>query len=595
MAQIGNCKITKKIEEGGMAVVYQGIQESLGRPVAIKILKHQFIKEALVVDYFNRESLIIARLIHPNIIHVIDRGLTDNGMPYFVMDFIKGTDTARLIMKGGLKFNRKLDIVVQTCKALAYAHKNGVIHRDIKPANILIDTEGNAVVTDFGIAQFYQKKKTSQQNKKKELLGTPTYMSPEQKINSSEVTFASDIYSLGVVMFELFTEKRFPKKLQRPSEIAPDIPAPLERIILQCLSPDPERRPASVEAITSRLFDMFQGAHISTEQKTKALSGVPDMNDIFTILDIIKDSDTGSVYLLRHNQSGKLMVAKTFQTINSGIKTARVLLSLKHDNIVDIQGVSASDSGYIIVMEYLAGGNLADRMVLPHPWQESLHLILRVCKGLLFTHQNRMAHGNLRPSNILFTESEGVKLSDFGMGDSNKKGFQEQVQADILSTGAILYKMILGFGPELKGDSFVPHRQFKTLPDNVKRLIFRFLTQKNHLRFQSIKQAIDEIERINEQAYEVEATAVALDEDLSGSTQKSIEPEPESETGDKPATSKQKKQKMTFTLFFLLFIFAVVSAIALMREYAPNEFQTILNQILKKAEWLWQTYFSDLF
>ncbi len=158
MGQIGNYKITTKIEEGGMAVVYQGIQESLGRPVAIKVLKHQFMKEALVVDYFNRESLIIARLIHPNIIHVIDRGLTDNGMPYFVMDYIKGTDTARLIMKGGLKFNRKLDIVVQTCKALAYAHKNGVIHRDIKPANILIDTEGNAVVTDFGIAQFYQRK-----------------------------------------------------------------------------------------------------------------------------------------------------------------------------------------------------------------------------------------------------------------------------------------------------------------------------------------------------------------------------------------------------------------------------------------------------
>ena len=594
MAQIGNYKITKKIEEGGMAVVYQGIQESLGRPVAIKVLKHKFIKETLVVNYFNRESLIIARLIHPNIIHVIDRGLTDNGMPYFVMDFIKGTDTARLIMKGGLKFNRKLDIVVQTCKALAYAHKNGVIHRDIKPANILIDTEGNAVVTDFGIAQFYQRGKETQQNKKKELLGTPTYMSPEQKINSSEVTFASDIYSLGVVMFELFTEKRFPKKLQRPSEIAPDIPAPLERIILQCLSPDPERRPASVDAITSRLFDLFQGAHISSEQKTKALSGVPDMNDIFTILDIIKDSETGSVYLLRHNQSGNLMVAKTFKTMNSGIKTARVLLSLKHDNIVDIQGVSASDSGYIIVMEYLSGGNLADRMVMPHPWQESLYLILRVCKGLLFAHQNRMAHGNLRPSNILFTESEGVKLTDFGMG-ADSKGLQEQIQADILSTGAILYKMILGFGPVLKGDSFVPHKQFKTLPDNVKRLIFRFLTQKTNLRFQSMKQVIDEIERINEEVYEVEATAVALDEDLSESTQKTLDPAPETAPPKKAETAKHKRRKMPLTIRFMLFIFFVISAAALMHEYAPDEFRKILNVIIQKAEWLRQTYFSNLF
>jgi len=288
------------------------------------------------------------------------------------------------------------------------------------------------------------------------------------------------------------------------------------------------------------------------------------------------------------------MVAKTFKTMNSGIKTARVLLSLKHDNIVDIQGVSASDNGYIIVMEYLSGGSLADRMVMPHPWQDSLYLILRVCKGLLFAHQNRMAHGNLRPSNILFTESEGVKLTDFGMGTDNKS-LQEQIQADILSTGAILYKMILGFGPVLKGDSFVPHKQFKTLPDNVKRLIFRLLTQKINLRFQSMKQVLDEIDRINDEVYEVEATAVALDEDLSESTQKTIEPAPEAAPLKEAGTSEHKKRKMPLTVIFLLLIFFILSAAALLHEYAPDEFRKILNDIIKKAEWLRQTYFSNLF
>ncbi len=584
MQQIGNYKITKKIEEGGMAVVYQGIQESLNRTVAIKILKQKFIGESHVVDYFKRESLIIARLIHPNIIHVIDRGLTEKGMPYFVMNFIEGTDTARLIIKGGLKFNRKLDIVINTCKALAYAHKNGVIHRDIKPANILIDLEGNAVVTDFGIAQFYQsgdnlQKKDTEKNGKKELLGTPTYMSPEQKIDSSKVTFASDIYSLGVVMYEIFTGKRFSKKIERPSAVATDIPKALDVIILQCLSFDPEKRPASVEIIKNQLFVLFQGAHIGETQRKKALSGVPKMHDIFTILDVIREKETGSVYLLRHNNSEQLMVAKTFNAVNNGIKTARVLLSLKHDNIIDIQGVSASDNNYIVVMEYQAGGSLADRMVMPHTWHEAMRIIQGVCQGLSFAHYNRIIHGNLRPSNILFTDSGNVKISDFGFGAVNNqrmdKQKQELVQADIFAIGAIFYKMILGFGPVIKGDSFTPHKKFKMLPDDIKRLIYRFLTQKPEIRFQSMKQILDEITRISEHEFGLEETAITLDEDLSDSPQKILV--------SKNASKRlgNHEQRSPLLLIILIITLLLVSAGLFLNFFAPDKLQDFIRNIMK--------------
>ena len=554
MERIGSYRITRLIEEGGVAVVYQAIQESLDRPVAIKVLQQKFTEDSRMVDYFNRESLIIARLIHPNIIHVIDRGLTEDNMPYFVMDYIEGTNTARLIMEGKLTFTRKLDIVIQTCKALAYAHKNGIIHRDIKPANILVDTEGNALVADFGIAQFYESSTEAHPGGKAEVLGTPSYMSPEQKKNSRDASFASDIYSLGVVMAELFTGKRLPKGQPLPSPLAPDVPPNLEQLILQCLSPEPENRPSSVEVIKNQLFILSQGAHIDINRKNKAMGGVPAMNDIFAVLDIIRENDQGATYLLRHKQRGQLLVARTFKALNKGIKTARLLMSLKHDGIVAIQGVSGNTGNHLVVMEYLPGGSLADRMVMPQPWHEALRIIKAVCTALQFAHSNRITHGNLKPVNILFTQSDAVKLSDFRMADGDSEATQGQenlkdlIQADIFATGEIFYKMVMGFSPVLKGDSFAPHKQFKTLPSDIRLLISRFLSRKPDLCIQSMAEALSRISRIYGADNLSDKTVVSLDDALSESAALTRQIKAE----------KQKRRWLTAALVFILILVAVL-------------------------------------
>ena len=148
-------KLIKKIGEGGTAVVYKGVQASLNRPVAIKVLSKKIENHPFLLERFNHESLIIARLNHPHVIHVIDRGTTPNGLPYFIMEYVDGVDLQAAIRVGRLDFNRKLDLVIQVCKAPSYAHRNGVIHRDIKPSNVLIDGDGNARVADFGIAQLF--------------------------------------------------------------------------------------------------------------------------------------------------------------------------------------------------------------------------------------------------------------------------------------------------------------------------------------------------------------------------------------------------------------------------------------------------------
>ncbi|MCK5254637.1 MAG: serine/threonine protein kinase, partial [Deltaproteobacteria bacterium] len=193
--KIGEYRIVEETGRGAMAVVYKAIQPSLNRTVAIKVLSPELItKDKLFVDRFNRESTIIARFNHPNIVHVIDKG-SINGTVYFVMDYIEGKDFRVILSNGNTSFGKKMNIFVQVCKALNYAHKSGVIHRDIKPSNILVDSHGRAKIVDFGLASVVG---TDHLTKTGSTLGTIGYMSPEQ-VRGQEIDHRSDLFSLGVV------------------------------------------------------------------------------------------------------------------------------------------------------------------------------------------------------------------------------------------------------------------------------------------------------------------------------------------------------------------------------------------------------------
>src|SRR3990167_5156772 len=177
--QLDGYQVQERIGHGGMATVYKGVQQSLNRPVALKVLRKKLLDRSEVKARFEMESLIIARLKHPNIIDVIDRGITIKGQPYFVMQYVEGDDLKTLIKKDELSMVRRIHIAMQICKALAYAHDNEIIHRDIKPANVLIDRQFNAYVLDFGIAHFCEKtgeqNDTAQQTRVGTVMGTAAY------------------------------------------------------------------------------------------------------------------------------------------------------------------------------------------------------------------------------------------------------------------------------------------------------------------------------------------------------------------------------------------------------------------------------------
>lgn len=504
MDLIGDYRIGDKIAEGGMATVYRGEQISLRRTVAIKILAHRLTDNPEIVRRFEAESLIIARLRHPNIIHVIDRGIT-HGLPYFVMEFVDGQDLAAVIGKAGLPVVQKLDIAVQVCKALAYAHRNGVIHRDIKPENILIDRDGQVFVTDFGIAEMFAAPRAAG-NGAGLILGTPGYMSPEQAAGQPNVTAASDIYSLGVILYELFAGRKPSATLRRPSEIDARVPAELDEVILRCIHRDPRARYATAEALRDRLLEILGGAHLQSAQRERVRGSDGGFGAKNVLLDVLRDSRHRTVALYENRALGKLIVTKRIYGRKDGLAEARLLSAHPHPHIAHLYGVSGDARVFIVVTEYLAGGSLRDRLVRPMGWEEAVRIARDVCAALAHAHRLEVVHGNLRPSNVLFSATGEVRVTDFGLvepdvdpvlaGRYALPGRSRTREVDLHAAGVMLHELLLGTAPRFERGALVEDAGLAQLPPDVRRLVQRFFAPELPERFASGEEAVRAMDRV---------------------------------------------------------------------------------------------------
>ena len=235
-------EIIELLGHGGMGAVYKARQKQLDRLVALKILPPEVGQNAAFAERFMREARSLARLNHPEIVTVYDFGHTEDGLYYFLMEFIDGTDLRRIIQAGEITSDQALAIVPKICEALHYAHKKGIVHRDIKPENILLDTEGNVKIADFGLARLLGKPTTAYTlTQTGQRMGTPHYMAPEQIEHPQEVDHRADIYSLGVVFYEMLTGELPIGRFAPPSKKV-HVDVRLDEIVLHTLEKEPELR-----------------------------------------------------------------------------------------------------------------------------------------------------------------------------------------------------------------------------------------------------------------------------------------------------------------------------------------------------------------
>jgi len=249
-----NLEIGEFVGRGGMGVVYRAVQRSLGRPVALKILSAQVAAQPAFAERFHREARTLARLNHPNIVGVHESGRA--GDHYFlIMEYVDGINLRQAMGQGRLSPEEALAIVPQICDALQYAHDQGVVHRDVKPENILMDKAGRVKIADFGLAKLLENAPEGiSLTREQQVMGTYHYIAPEQMRGSKDVDHRADIYSLGVVFYEMLTGEIPMGKFPPPSQRV-QVDLRLDDVVFRALEQERERRYQQVSEFKTGVAD----------------------------------------------------------------------------------------------------------------------------------------------------------------------------------------------------------------------------------------------------------------------------------------------------------------------------------------------------
>jgi serine/threonine-protein kinase len=273
LTKLGKYQIVAELGSGSMGAMYHAVDPRLGCPVALKTMSPKVARNPDLLKRFYREAQCVGMLRHPNIVTVYDIDEAD-GIPFMAMEFLEGEDLKKIISgRKDVTVVKKLDIIIQSCKGLHYAHQHGIVHRDVEPGNIVVLNDGMVKIVDFGIARIG----VASMTRTGMVLGTVMYMSPEQ-MKAQTVDPRSDIFSVGIILYELLTyQNPFPGRdvpailfkilnepLQPITELLPNCPPQLEKIVLRALEKNREERYQSAEDLAfdlQRVADSLKAQH----------------------------------------------------------------------------------------------------------------------------------------------------------------------------------------------------------------------------------------------------------------------------------------------------------------------------------------------
>ncbi|MCH9631976.1 MAG: Serine/threonine-protein kinase PknD [Chlamydiae bacterium] len=247
--KVGPYRVKGLLKKGGTSHLYLGVHPESNELIALKVLSPRYVKHPEMIDHFLKEARIIEMADHPNIVKLYGHGKWEGGL-YIAMEFVRGISLRKLILQNVLSFKRSLEIILETANALSHLHAHGIIHRDLKPDNILLSEEGGVKVIDFGISRIVTESRVSPKSK---IMGTPTYMSPEQKKSQVEASYTSDIYSLAIITYELCIGRLCYGVVQLSQ-----LPRGLREILEKSLMPNPLDRQNSIHEFIGEISEYIK-------------------------------------------------------------------------------------------------------------------------------------------------------------------------------------------------------------------------------------------------------------------------------------------------------------------------------------------------
>jgi serine/threonine protein kinase/tetratricopeptide (TPR) repeat protein len=551
----GRYEILKMLGEGGMGTVYKAKDRELDRLVALKVIRPEYANHPETIRRFKQELILARQVTHRNVIRIFDLGLADS-FKFITMDYVEGRDLSKILSdKGKFSVSDGCEIVRQICSGLEAAHSEGVVHRDLKPQNIMLDAQGRVFLMDFGLARSMELVGMTRTGA---LIGTPTYMSPEQA-RGEKADVRTDVFALGVIFYELLTGKRpykdepmmatlvrRTKELATPpTQVDSSIPQPISDIVMKCLQIKTELRYQSAEEIL-RDLNLILPAQSSSGQSAsmlgpQAFSSGSFFGPRYRIESLLGEGGMGKVYKAQDGELRRTVALKLVRPELASDPSSmdrlkqEILLASKvsHKNILRIHDLGDVGGLKFISMAFVDGRDLHQIISaegkLPVP--RAVRITRQLCLALEAAHSEGVIHRDLKPQNVLVDQEDQVFVSDFGLAKSLEVHASmmtstgevngtprymspEQVESgpvdhrsDLYSLGLILYEMVTADLP-FQSDSVLqamyqrvtqspknPKALNPDLPDYLVNVIMRCLEKDPAQRYQHARDILVDLDR----------------------------------------------------------------------------------------------------